>query len=84
LLIVGEPVSSEPKTALEVMQTKMSSFNMISASFKRCLREYGLEGYISVQEKDARWQEEIPYTIINVHSPDLLTIKSSFFDQNHE
>lgn len=48
LLLVGEPESSAPKSSLEVMQTKISSFNMVSASFKRCLKTYGLDGYISV------------------------------------
>jgi hypothetical protein len=48
LMLVGEPAKSAPKSTLEVMQTKISSFNMVSASFKRCLKEYGLDGYISV------------------------------------
>jgi hypothetical protein len=48
LLLVGEPANSAPKSTSDIMQTKISSFNMVSASFKWCLKEFGLDGYISV------------------------------------
>ena len=50
LLLVGDSASASPKTALEVKQTKIDCLNTLSASFKRCLKVFGMDGYISLQE----------------------------------
>lgn len=74
LLNVGNPASSEPKTLEELESEHIKSLNQLSAAFKRCLRAYGVEGYISLSEERGNWAESNRYTPISVHSADLLTL----------
>lgn len=74
LFDVGMPmVDNELDDAL-IENDKIKSLNQLAATYKRCLKSFGISGYISITEEKGRWQQYTKHTPLNVHAADLLTL----------